>query len=91
MKRVAARYEQEANEAILAEQYHTDNLANLNAKVAKIDALIDASKETSVFTADALFASDSITRELIALYIERIEIDGANDKITVKFKSYLRK
>jgi hypothetical protein len=85
LKRVAARYEQEANESILAEQYHTDNLANLNAKVAEIDALIDASKEASIFTADALFASDSITRELVALYIERIEIDDANDKITVKF------
>ena len=82
---LSSRYEQEANEAILAEQYHTDNLANLNAKVAEIDALIDASKEASIFTADALFASDSITRELVALYIERIEIDDANDKITVKF------
>jgi site-specific DNA recombinase len=82
---LATRYEQEANEAILAEQYHTEKLADLNAKVAEIDALIDASKETSVFTADALFASDSITRELVALYIERIEINDANDKITVKF------
>ena len=82
---LATRYEQEANEAILSEQYHTEKLADLNAKVAEIDALIDASKETLVFTADALFASDSITRELVALYIERIEIDDANDKITVKF------
>ena len=82
---LSTRYEQEANEAILAEKYHTEKLADLNAKVAEIDALIDASKETSVFTADALFASDSITRELVALYIERIEIDDANDKITVKF------
>ena len=82
---LSTRYEQEANEAILAEQYHTEKLADLNAKVAEIDALIDASKETSVFTADALFASDSITRELVALYIERIEIDDANDKITIKF------
>ena len=82
---LSARYEQEANEAILAEQYHTEKLADLNAKVAEIDALIDASKEASVFTADALFASDSITRELVALYIERIEIDDANDKITIKF------
>ena len=84
---LSTRYEQEANEAILAEQYHTEKLADLNAKVAEIDALIDASKETSVFTADALFASDSITRELVDLYIERIEIDDANDKITVKFKN----
>ena len=84
---LATRYEQEANEAILAEQYHTEKLADLNAKVAEIDALIDASKETSVFTADALFASDSITRELVDLYIERIEIDDSNDKITIKFKN----
>ena len=82
---LAPRYEQEANEAILAEQYHTKKLADLNAKVAEIDALIDASKEASIFTADALFTSDSITRELVDLYIERIEIDDANDKITVKF------
>ena len=82
---LSTRYEQEANEAILAEQYHTEKLADLNAKVAEIDALIDASKEASIFTADALFASDSITRELVALYIERIEIDDANDKITIKF------
>ena len=82
---LSTRYEQEANEAILAEQYHTEMLADLNAKVAEIDALIDEAKETSVFTADALFASDSITRELVALYIERIEIDDANDKITIKF------
>ena len=84
---LATRYEQEANEAILAEQYHTEKLADLNAKVAEIDALIDASKEASIFTADALFTSDSITRELVDLYIERIEIDDANDKITVKFKN----
>ena len=84
---LSTRYEQEANEAILAEQYHTEMLADLNAKVAEIDALIDEAKETSVFTADALFASDSITRELVALYIERIEIDDANDKITIKFKN----
>jgi hypothetical protein len=82
---LATRYEQEANEAILAEQYHTEKLADLNAKVAEIDALIDASKEASIFTADALFASNSITRELVDLYINRIEIDDANDKITVKF------
>jgi site-specific DNA recombinase len=84
---LSTRYEQEANEAILAEQYHTEKLADLNAKVAEIDALIDASKEASIFTADALFTSDSITRELVDLYIERIEIDDANDKITVKFKN----
>jgi site-specific DNA recombinase len=82
---LSTRYEQEANEAILAEQYHTKKLADLNAKVAEIDALIDASKEASIFTADALFASNSITRELVDLYINRIEIDDANDKITVKF------
>ena len=82
---LSTRYEQEANEAILAEQYHTEKLADLNAKLAAIDGLIDASKEASIFTADALFASDSITRELLALYIERIEIDDANDKITIKF------
>ena len=82
---LSSRYEQEANEAILAEQYHTDKLADLNAKVAEIDALIDATKDKSLFTTDELFTSDSITRELIALYIERIEIDDANDKITVKF------
>ena len=84
---LSARYEQEANEAILAEQYHTDILANLNAKLSEIDALIDKAKGRSVFTASTLFASDSITRELIALYIERIEIDDLKDKITVKFKN----
>ena len=84
---LSARYEQEANEAILAEQYHTEKLAGLNAKVAEIDALIDATKDTLVFNAESLFASDSITRELIALYIERIEIDDANDKITATLKS----
>ena len=81
---LSARYEQEANEAILAEQYHTDILASLNAKLSEIDSLIDKAKERSVFTASTLFASDSITRELIALYIERIEIDDANGKITLK-------
>jgi site-specific DNA recombinase len=84
---LSTRYEQEANEAILAEQYHTEKLADLNGKAAEIGALIDASKEASIFTADALFTSDSITRELVDLYIERIEIDDANDKITVKFKN----
>ncbi|MBQ8689401.1 MAG: recombinase zinc beta ribbon domain-containing protein [Clostridia bacterium] len=84
---LSTRYEQEANEAILAEQHHTEKLADLNAKVAEIDVLIDASKEALIFTADALFASDSITRELVDLYINRIEIDDANDKITVKFKN----
>ena len=82
---LSARYEQEANEAILAEQYHTDKLADLNAKVAEIDALIDATKDKSLLTTDELFTSDSITRELVSLYIERIEIDDANDKIIVKF------
>ena len=81
---LSARYEQEANEAILAEQCHTDILANLNAKLYEIDVLIDEAKEHPIITQDKLFASDILTRELVALYIKRIEIDEKNDKITIK-------
>ena len=48
--------------------------------------MIDEAKEHPIITQDELFASDTLTRELVALYIERIEIDGASDKITVNFK-----
>lgn len=81
---LSTRYEQEANEAILAEQYHTEKLADLNAKLAAIDGLIDEAKEHPIITRDALFATDTLTRELVSLFIERIDVDDANDKITVK-------
>ena len=81
---LSTRYEQEANEAILAEQYHTEKLADLNAKLAAIDGLIDEAKEHPIITRDALFATETLTRELVSLFIERIDVDDANDKITVK-------
>ena len=83
---LSARYEKEAEDAIEAEQYHIQKLADLNAKLAEIDSLVDAVKNNSVFTKETLFASDSITRELIDLYIERIEIDESNDNIVIDFK-----
>jgi hypothetical protein len=48
--------------------------------------LIDEAKEHQIITQDELFATDSLARELVTLYIERIEIDDKNDKITVKLK-----
>ena len=81
---LSTRYEQAANEAILAEQYHTEKLADLNAKLAAIDGLIDEANEHPIITRDALFATDTLTRELVSLFIERIDVDDANDKITVK-------
>ena len=83
-KLLASRYEKEAEEAVVAEQYHKGKLAALNAKLAAIDGLIDEAKEHPIITRDALFATDTLTRELVSLFIERIDVDDANDKITVK-------
>ena len=69
-----------------AKEYHNAKLANLKAKLAAIDGLIDEAKEHPIITQDELFATDVLARELVTLYIERIEIDDKNDKITVKLK-----
>jgi site-specific DNA recombinase len=83
---ISAQYEKEAEKAIQAKEYHNAKLANLKAKLAAIDGLIDEAKEHQIITQDELFATDSLARELVTLYIERIEIDDKNDKITVKLK-----
>jgi site-specific DNA recombinase len=83
---ISAQYEKEAEKAIQAKEYHNAKLANLKAKLAAIDGLIDEAKEHPIITQDELFATDVLARELVTLYIERIEIDDKNDKITVKLK-----
>jgi uncharacterized membrane protein YheB (UPF0754 family) len=83
---ISAQYEKEAEKAIQAKEYHNAKLANLKAKLAAIDGLIDEAKQHPIITQDELFATDVLARELVTLYIERIEIDDKNDKITVKLK-----
>ena len=83
---ISAQYEKEAEKAIQAKTYHETKLVNLKAKLAAIDGLIDEAKEHPIITQDELFATDAIARELVALYIERIEIDEASDKITINLK-----
>jgi septal ring factor EnvC (AmiA/AmiB activator) len=77
---LSERYETEAKKALQATQYHKDKLAELNKKLSIIDDIGKTMKEVSK---EIIFASDAITRELVSLYIDRIEIDEKNDKIII--------
>ena len=82
---ISAEYEKKAEKSRHTKKYLETKLANLKAKLAAIDGLIDEAKEHPIITQDKLFASDTLARELVALYIKRIEIDKKNDKIIVFF------
>ena len=84
---LATRYEKEAETAIGVEAEYRTRQTELEALLAEIDSLAEkATSGTALFTADTLFTSNELTRELLSLYIERIEVDDANDDITVKFR-----
>jgi len=83
---LAERYEKEAETTLGVEAGYRARQTELEALLTAIDSLADkASTGTAIFTKDTLFTSNALTRELLNLYIERIEIDDANDDITVKF------
>jgi site-specific DNA recombinase len=84
---LAMRYEKEAETVIGVEAEYRARQTELEALLAEIDSLAEkATSGIALFTADTLFTSNELTRELLNLYIERIEIDDVNDEITIKFR-----
>jgi site-specific DNA recombinase len=81
---VVKKYETQAEEFYVTANRYKENLKELDTKLKSIDVL----KSTpTVLTESVVFTSHDRFRELVYLYIEKIEIDDASDDVNVIFNT----
>jgi hypothetical protein len=87
-KAVAKRCEEQADEAIEAQEQHRAKLVELNAVLTQVNEIETAfANKTASLTVDDIFHSHTIARELVGIFIEKILVDDETDNIEVIFKS----
>ena len=87
-KAVAKRCEEQADEAIEAQEQHRARLAELNTVLTQVNAIETAfANKTESLTVDDVFHSHAIARELVGIFIEKILVDDETDDIEVIFKA----
>ena len=87
-KAVAKRCEEQADEAIKAQEQHKAKLVELNAVLTQVNAIETAfANKTASLTVDDIFHSHAIARELVGVFIEKILVDDETDDIEVIFKT----
>lgn len=85
-KAIAERCEKQAEEAINAQTTHEAELAKIEAVLANIDAMqTKFATKAEQLTINELFTSNEISRDIINLFIEKIEINDKTEKITINF------
>ena len=87
-KAVAKRCEEQADEAIEAQEQHKAKLVELNAVLTQVNEIETAfANKTASLTVDDVFHSHAIARELVGIFIEKILVDDETDDIEVIFKN----
>ena len=86
-KRVAERYEQQVDDCIDVQTKKQAEVNRLTAQATAITAIKDSCKQTPLLSVDDIFTSDKVSREVVRLFIKRIDVDDNNDDISIIFKS----
>lgn len=58
----------------------------LTAQAIAITAIKDSCKQTPLLSVADVFISDKVSREVVRLFIKRIDVDDNNDDISISFK-----
>lgn len=80
------QYEHKAEECIEAQDVLNKKIAELDERIAAMQAMTSEAIKENSLGAEKLFPSAAFTREMIDLLIEQIIIDEANDEISVVFR-----
>ena len=85
-KRLAERYEQQADDCIDVQTKKQAEVNRLTAQATAITAIKNSCKQTPLLSVDDIFTSDKASREVVRLFIKRIDVDDNNDDISIIFK-----
>lgn len=81
---IASRYESQAEELLTCANRYRESLQELDAKLESINVY----KSTNItLTAEQVFSSCDKFRDLVYLYINRIEVDDSTDEINIVFNT----
>ena len=81
---IASRSESQAEELLTCANRYRENLQELDAKLESINVY----KSTNItLTAEQVFSSCDKFRDLVYLYIDRIEVDDSTDEIKIIFNT----
>lgn len=86
-KRLAERYEQQADECIDVQNKKKAEVNRLTAQATAIITIKDSCKQFPLLSVDDIFTSDKVSRDVVRLFIERIDVNDNNDDILISFKS----
>lgn len=79
-----ARYEMQAQECIACQYDKRKEIESLNMFLSRIDTVRQQfSAYTECLTSEEIFTSNSITREIIRLFVGRIEVDDLSGEIII--------
>ena len=84
-KRVAERYEQQADDCIDIQNKKQAEVNRLTAQATAITAIKDSCKQIPLLSVDDIFTSDKVSREVVRIFIKRIDVDDINDDISISF------
>ena len=82
---LAQRYEEEAEVMLETKAKKETQIAELQASCSTMQTLLQGSSKATL-TVEDIFTSVDVTRDLFRLFIDRIEVDDANDDISIVFK-----
>ena len=83
---LAKRYEKQAEEYITTQEQKRADITELNEQLQRIQDIKDCFRNRQrTLTQEEIFTSNEITRELLRIFIRRIEIDDKNNDIIISF------
>ena len=85
-ERIAQKYEEEAQECLNTQDSLKEKIAGIDAQLKTMQNMTESMVQGQMFTADEVFTSDERARELIPIFVERINIDENADDIEIIFR-----
>ena len=85
-KRLIERYEKQADDCLDVQTKKQAEVNRLVAQATAITTIKDSCKKTPLLSIDDIFTSDKVSREVVRLFIKRIDVDDNNDDISISFK-----
>lgn len=84
-KRLAERYEKQADDCIDVQTKKQAEVNRLTAQATTITAIKDSCKQSPILSVEDIFTSDKVSREVVRIFIKRIDVDDINDDISISF------
>lgn len=85
---LAKQYESKADECLSEKANAEAEIVKLKGDIHALEGLIKGFKnKNTTLTVDEIFHSDEVSREMVQLFINRIDVDDANDDIEIIFNT----